>query len=206
MTRVGSDDYWQLVASQRRAIADRLDALPAESWDSPSWCAGWRVRDVLGHLVYLAEASTRSVSRDILRNGMRPDPALSKLATELGALPVPQLTVRLRAAAGGRFHIPVMPRDVVLGELAVHGADMFGFDAPAAALDPAELVPVLDAYRRFSRLAFHTTLARGRRLVATDADWSAGRGPELRGSANVLVLVLANRRQAMERVSGSDGG
>jgi uncharacterized protein (TIGR03083 family) len=176
-----------------------------EEWDGPSWCAGWRVRDVLGHLVFLAEASTRSAAGDILRNGMRPDPALSTLATELGALPVPQLTVRLRAAAGGQFHIPVMPRAVVLGELVVHGADMFGFDAPAATVDPAELVPVLDAYRRFARLAFHTRLAADRRLVAIDVDWSSGKGPELRGSANDLVLVLANRPQAMDRLSGSGG-
>jgi uncharacterized protein (TIGR03083 family) len=202
---MGGYEYWDLVASQRRALADRLDAMHPDAWDEPSWCAGWRVRDVLGHLVYLAEASTLSVAGDMLHNGIRPDPALSKLATRLGELPVPRLTARLRAAASGRFHIPVMPRAVVLGELVVHGADMLAFDAPTASLDPDSLIPVLDAYRRFARSAFHTTLARGCRLVATDAVWASGKGPELRGPASDLVLILANRPQALERVSGPSG-
>jgi uncharacterized protein (TIGR03086 family) len=34
-----------------RPLMSVVDAVPAESWTSPSPCSGWTVRDVLGHLI-----------------------------------------------------------------------------------------------------------------------------------------------------------
>ena len=51
------------VAEARVDLADRLALLPPEAWDADSLCAGWRVRDVIGHIVHLAETSRRSGRR-----------------------------------------------------------------------------------------------------------------------------------------------
>lgn len=32
-------------------LTDRIDAVPADAWGTPSTCAGWTVRDVVRHLV-----------------------------------------------------------------------------------------------------------------------------------------------------------
>jgi hypothetical protein len=83
-----------------------------------------------------------------------------------------------------------------------HAADMLrplGLDED---VDPSIVVPVLPVYRRLRRLAFQGESLRGVRLVATDADWTAGDGPELRGRAVDLLLFLANRHQAVEHLSG----
>jgi hypothetical protein len=61
---------------------------------------------------------------------------------------------------------------------------------------------VLDAYWRIGRFAFHAAPQRGRHLVATDLDWSRGRGPEVKGRAMDLLLLLANRRQVLGRLEG----
>ena len=43
------------VSNRFRAVAAgftaRVEAVPAGAWDNPSPCAGWRARDVVGHLV-----------------------------------------------------------------------------------------------------------------------------------------------------------
>ncbi|MEY2474061.1 MAG: hypothetical protein QOK28_3390 [Actinomycetota bacterium] len=116
-------DVWAQVAAQRRELADRVESLEPSQWDAESWCTGWRVRDVLGHLVHLAEATQVSITRDVVRAGGRPGRALSKIARRLGERPVPGLADRLRAAAGGRFHVLGTPAVVALGEVVVHGAD-----------------------------------------------------------------------------------
>jgi uncharacterized protein (TIGR03086 family) len=37
--------------SAHQPLLDVLDAVPADAWTSPSPCAGWTARDVVGHLV-----------------------------------------------------------------------------------------------------------------------------------------------------------
>ena len=42
-------------ARLRRQFADQMESLDETVWNSASWLEGWRVRDVLGHLVQGAE-------------------------------------------------------------------------------------------------------------------------------------------------------
>ena len=48
----------------------------------------------------------------------------------------------------------------------------------------------------------HAEPQRGRRLVATDLDWTKGSGPEVRGKAIDLVLLVSNRRQVLPCLEG----
>lgn len=195
-------DVWREVAGARLALADRIDQLPPSALDGPSWCGTWRGRDVLGHLVYLAEATQAGVWLDIVRLGPVPDRALDRRARQLGSLPVPDLTARLRAGVDGRFRVLGSPPGVVLGEVLVHGADLLRPAGADLEVDPAAVVPVLSVYRRIGRFAFHGSPASEVTLVATDADASIGSGPEVRGRAIDLLLLLANRRQAVADLDG----
>jgi uncharacterized protein (TIGR03083 family) len=195
-------EVWAEVAARRRELADRVESLEPNSWDAESWCEGWRVRDVLGHLVHLAEATQVSMARDIARAGGRPDRALSRIAHQLGDSPVAELADRLRAAAGGRFHVFGTPASVALGEVVVHSADALRPVGAELEAPVADAVAVLGLYRRIGRVAFHSAPVRGRRLVATDANWNSGKGPEVRGRATDLLLLLANRRQVVPLLEG----
>lgn len=46
-------------------LTQYLSLLPAESWQSPSACAGWEVGDVVGHLAWGAELYISAISRGI---------------------------------------------------------------------------------------------------------------------------------------------
>ena len=43
-----SDDIWPIVHHERAALAADLASLTEPQWTTPSLCAGWTVRDVLG--------------------------------------------------------------------------------------------------------------------------------------------------------------
>lgn len=194
-------DVRQEAARLRRQFADQIESLDETAWNSASWCEGWRVRDVLAHLVRGAEATYLSMTCDLLRGGFRPDHAVSKAAKRLGDVPVPKLADRLRVAGGG-FRLPGFPEAIALGDVLVHSADAFrpiGLDVDAP---PADAVPVLDAYWRRGQTVVHAAPHRGRRLVATDLDWMRGSGPEVRGRAIDLVLLVANRRQVLPCLDG----
>jgi uncharacterized protein (TIGR03083 family) len=197
-----SVDVWHEVAAQRVQLADRLEALGPGAADAPSWCEGWRVRDVLGHLVHLAEGSQLRMARAVLRHGPSPDRALAHEARVLGDRPVAELTARLRAGADHRFHVLGSPRVAALAELLVHGPDMLrplGYDL---AVDPQLPAAALGLYRRVARLAFHAAPAKGVTLVATDADAWLGSGPVVEGRAIDLLLLLSNRRQVIDQLTG----
>jgi uncharacterized protein (TIGR03083 family) len=195
-------DVWQEVPRLRRQFADQIETLDETAWNASSWCEGWRVRDVLAHLVLIAEATQLSMARNVLRSGLRPNRAASNAATRLGDTSVPELADRLRAAAEGRFHVLGSPAAVALGELLVHGPDALrpvGLDGDAP---PADAAPVLDLYWRMGRFIFRAAPQRRLRLVATDLDWTKGSGPEVRGRAIDLLLLVANRRQVVPRLEG----
>ncbi|MET9756213.1 maleylpyruvate isomerase N-terminal domain-containing protein [Streptomyces syringium] len=43
-------DIRTAIAAERRKPAALLDGLSADSWDAPTLCAGWRVREVAAHM------------------------------------------------------------------------------------------------------------------------------------------------------------
>ena len=196
-----SVDVGQETARLRRRFADQIESLDESAWNAPSWCEGWRVRDVLAHLVRGAEATYLSMTGDLLRGGLRPDRSVSKAAMRLADTPVPELAERLRTAEGG-VRPPGFPEAIGLGDVLVHSADAFrplGLDVDAP---PADAGPVLDAFWQRGRMIVHAAPHQHRRLVATDLEWSRGDGPEVRGKALDLVLFVANRRQVLPCLEG----
>lgn len=202
MSAATGSDFWATVKGYRHQLADQLETLRPDEWNTASRCEGWRVRDVVGHLVHLAEGTQVSIVRDVIRNGVLPDKALSAVAIRTGEGSPTTLVQRLRAASGGRFHVPGSPRAVVLGEVIVHGADALEPLGRSLSVVPSDATQVLDTYRRVGRLAFHTPSTANVRLVAIDSDWSAGTGPDVRGTTVDLVQLLANRTQVVNRLEG----
>jgi uncharacterized protein (TIGR03083 family) len=199
---MGTVDVWQATVRHRRQFAERIEALDETAWSTMSWCNGWLVRDVLAHLVQNAGRTYKSLILDLVRGGFGPDRAMSKAAKRLGNITVPDLAERLRWAADRQFHLPGSTESMGLADVLVHSADAFrplGLDVDAA---PAEAGPALDALWKSGRVVVHAVPHRDRCLVATDLDWTRGSGPEIRGKAIDLLLLVANRRQVLPDLDG----
>jgi len=194
---------WSWVAEERIALADRLAGLDAPAWDGPSLCAGWRVRDVVGHLVWLAEASRPSATIDILRQHRPPSAAIVRIGRREGRADPAELLDRLRRSADGRFVVITQPPVMALGEVLVHGSDALrpagGERRPADDLTGL----VADAYRGVG-FVFGARPAAKVRFTADDADWSVGPadGPEASGPGEAVLLALAGRPEGAADLSG----
>ncbi|HET6916362.1 MAG TPA: maleylpyruvate isomerase family mycothiol-dependent enzyme [Acidimicrobiales bacterium] len=186
----------------RLEFVDAVAGLSPDQWDVPSWCAGWRVRDVVGHLVSMRVTGQAELFWRIARTGFRPDRAVDRLARQFGDRPEAQLLEQLRDAGDEGFRLPGVPAELGLGDLLVHTADALrplGI-SPDPPVD--DVVVVLDVYKRWGRRVFHALPHQGVALVATDVEWRDGLGPEVRGKAIDLLLLVANRRQVIGCLDG----
>ena len=68
-------------------------------------------------------------------------------------------------------------------------------------IDPERLRTALD-FARFAPTIRGAWRARGVRLVATDLDWAHGKGPEVRGTGEALLMAMAGRRAALTTSTG----
>jgi uncharacterized protein (TIGR03083 family) len=189
-----TEQTWQVIEQRRLAIADLLDGLSVEQWESPSLCAGWRIRDVAAHLTVVGlPPSPGSLLADLVR-ARGSFHRLNTLATKRRAdRPTRQLVADLRRHAASR-KVPVVSNyRNVLFDLLVHGQDIavpLGLDLPMpldAAADGASRVWSMGwpfwARRRL----------RGLCLRATDVDWTVGSGAEVSGPIRGLLLLLTGR-------------
>jgi uncharacterized protein (TIGR03083 family) len=194
-------DVIEMACHERAEMADFLESLRPEQWDAPSLCAGWRVRDVVAHLVSYEEHGNADLLRNFVKARFRPGRLNDVARAEYGTRTPEELVAFLRdhlrpngvtAARGG---------GVGLVDALIHHQDMrrpLGMPRSIAAerleyaLPFAVTVPPLRGF-------WH---ARGVRLVADDLGWARGRGPEARGNAEAVLMVLAGRPRVASELTG----
>jgi uncharacterized protein (TIGR03083 family) len=204
--RLDVDAVWAAVDSERGGLCDLLESLADEEWDSPSLCAGWRVRDVAAHLA-LAQTSAATAAVEMVRAAGGFDRMIANSARRHAAVPTAQVIAEIRAMIGSRRTAPLVTHLEPLLDVLVHGQDMsvplgrrraMPVDAAATAATRAWTMrwPLSIAFRVRSRL-------RGLELVATDTDWAAGDGARVEGPIEALLLLLTGRTAAaLPRLSG----
>ena len=201
---MSTSQCWALVAGQRRDLADAVADLPGAAWDTPSLCAGWRVRDVVAHVVGNAEGAftVRRALPGLLAHRFNVAAWLYDDGRRRGAASPAELVARLRESAGNTFQPPGRKPADVLADVIIHGQDTFvplGIDrhAGAAAVLAALVIsvpqgPPLHTGRRAS----------GLRLRATDLDWEWGDGEEVTGTGEALLMAVTGRGAFVSRLSG----
>lgn len=199
-----TSNVWALVAGQRRLLADAVAGLPETAWDTPSLCAGWRIRDVVAHVLGNAEGAftARRALPGLLAHRLNIDAFLYDDARLRAAASPVELADRLRAAAVGTYRPPGRAPADVLADAVIHSHDVF---APLGIDRHAEPGAVLTALARSVRqkAAPHTgRRAAGLRLHATDLDWHWGQGEEISGTGEALLMALAGRGTFTAQLSG----
>ena len=191
------DEKWSVIARQRHAVAELLAALDEDDWERPSLCAEWRIRDVAAHLA-LTPQSPRIWH--ILALGLRArgdfDAVNRDLAVAHAGRPSAQLVAELRDLADSRRRPAITTLDNLLFDTLVHVQDVavpLGLHA-AMPLDAAR-----EGAERVWRMGWPfwaRRRLRGVHLTATDVDWTAGEGLEVRGPVQPLLLLLTGRSGA----------
>lgn len=194
-------DTMSLAHDERADLADLLGTLTPAQWEAPSLCAGWRVRDVIAHMFSYEELGMGGLVRRFVKGGVNSDRvnaagvcAYADRSTDaLIELVRHHLRPRgLTAAFGGRIALTdgvIHHQDIrrPLGQPRVIPADRL-----LTALSFARTAPPIRASRRI----------RGLTLVATDLDWSTGKGPLVEGPAESLLMAMAGRRGTAQELTG----
>ncbi|MCW2513439.1 MAG: hypothetical protein JWR11_2481 [Mycobacterium sp.] len=190
-----------LARDEREDFADFLAGLTPEQWDSPSLCAGWSVRDVAAHCVSFEGLTPGALTVRFLRGRLQTDRINALAVADLADRSTGQLITILRdnakphglgAGFGGR---------VALTDNMIHQQDIRRPLGLARTI-PVERLRVALDFVRFAPTIRGAWQVRGVRLVANDLDWSGGRGPEVRGTGEALLMIMAGRSDALADLDG----
>jgi uncharacterized protein (TIGR03083 family) len=197
------DESWTVIAEQRGAVADLLADLTDAEWDIPSLCAGWRVRDVAAHLALAPQPpGPFTMAAEAIRAGGRFHRLNHDIAVRHASRPGADLVTELRQHAGSRRLPAVTNYRNTLFDVLVHAQDI------AVPLERPLVMPIRAATAGATRVwtmgwpFWARRRLRAVRLVATDTDWSAGAGAEVRGPIAALLLLMTGRRAALPALSG----
>lgn len=186
---------WAYIDEQRADLADFLDKLTPEQWETPSLCPGWTVRQVVAHITH-STTNWGVLTLNLLRSGLRFDALMMRMARDDRRSPG-EITAALRAMVGGRRRPPGTAVADPLMDVLVHGQDIavpLGIQrtmpVPAAVV-AAERVWTMgfpfNAHKRFPNTKF----------TATDADFSVGQGEEIRTPIQDILMTLSGRRAGL---------
>ncbi|MFD3701842.1 maleylpyruvate isomerase family mycothiol-dependent enzyme [Nocardia sp. NPDC058658] len=181
-------------AQQRAETAEFLAGLDAESWDEPTLCEGWRVREVAAHLSMPYRTSLpRFVLGMIAARGN-----FDRLADRVARDDAARLsTTELVAAIGDNTEHPWKPPGGgfagALSHDVIHGLDITVALGHTDPLPLDRMRMVLDALNPRSVEYFSVDLG-GIALQATDLDFRYGEGEVVSGRAQDLLLVLCGRK------------
>jgi len=192
---------WPTIHAERKALASDLESLTDDRWATASLCGGWTVREVLGHMTATAAMTPPQFFARLLGAGFRFNAMTAKaIAHECEGTPADTLR-RFRDQVDATTH-PPGPVDTWLGETIVHSEDIrrplgIAHDYPVDAV-----TRVVDSYRKSNLLIGGKKRVAGLTLRATDADWTAGTGPEVSGPARGILLAVAGRGVAVDDLTG----
>jgi uncharacterized protein (TIGR03083 family) len=190
------------VAAEFVALAGLLESATEAQWDTPSLCAGWRVREVIAHMTMAARYSEEEFMAELRRYEFDFGRLSDEVAARDAELPASELVACLRSEVMRHWTPPGGGWHGALNHVVIHGLDVtVPLGVPRRSPDATILV-VLDDLTAGGVQARFATSIEGRSLQATDLDWSYGSGPALRGPAELLAVVMCGRKVPGGRLEG----
>jgi uncharacterized protein (TIGR03083 family) len=199
---VNDADLQPVVAAEFVALADLLESATDEQWDTPSLCAGWRVREVIAHMTMAARYPEERFMAELRRCEFDFGRLSNEIASRDAGLPVGELVANLRSEVMQHWTPPGGGYHGALNHVVIHGLDVTVPLGVSRRSPDHTIRIVLDDLTTGGVHEHFGTSVEGRSLQATDLNWSYGSGPALRGKAEDLALILCGRTIPAGRVEG----
>lgn len=192
---------WPIIHNERESLRGQLETLTDAEWATPSLCAQWTVRDVLGHMVATAKMTPGRFFGSLAGAGFRFNTMTARgVARETSGTPSETLAA-FRSVLTATTS-PPGPVEAMLGEVVLHGEDIRRPLGISHAYPGEAVVRVANFYKGSNLLIGSKNRISGLTLRATDADWSTGSGPTVSGPMLSLVLAMTGRRAALSDLTG----
>jgi uncharacterized protein (TIGR03083 family) len=179
------------LTAERREWLELCRDLHPDEWEKESLCQGWRVRDVVAHVV--------SIQVDWLQyftgNG---DKVNQKLVEKRRNLPIEILVEQLAGSLEPNRVVKFMSSGFLYDNW-VHQQDIRWVlgEIRQRSQDPERLLLILNGLKETA-----ARKKKGLAFSATDLDWQTGEGQMISGTAEALIMALADRPAALNQLSG----
>lgn len=191
----------ELARAERIDLANFLAGLTPEQWDARTLCTGWRVRDVVAHMIGYEDLRLAAFFPRVIKGGFNPNRINANRLDELDGRTPEQLLEMVRVSETPRSLTAGFGGRIALLDGIVHQQDIrrpLGMPREI----PGERMRVAMDFARWAPPIRGALRARGVRLVAIDLDWSRGSGPEVTGPAEALLMAMAARPCALADLEG----
>lgn len=194
-------DVWGMIHLERDRLDDLLASLREEEWEVPSLCRGWRVRDVVAHIVHTHLVTPCSLVGEWVSSGFSLDGRNARGVARRASLSPAALLQEYRATAYRTGAAPGRAA-LLLVETVVHGGDIAVPTGRRVEVAPKALVTVAELVRSTEAVLRGRTRAAGLELQASDVPWSAGAGPLVEGPLASIILALTGRGAGLDDLTG----
>jgi uncharacterized protein (TIGR03083 family) len=196
-------DVWGMARAERQQLADRLATLTDEEWERPTLCSGWTVRDVVGHMTAIGTMSAGIFFGGMARNRFSFDKFQGEGIRSNTEGKSPSQILAAFGATVDSHAKPPGPKLTVLGEILVHGEDIFRAEDQGYLNHPGDhVVAVADFYKRNRFPLKVKARIAGVTLRMTDSDWVYGSGPEVSGPGISILMAMVGRKVALGELRG----
>lgn len=135
---------------------------------------------------------------DLLAAGFSTDRVNRRLVERSKDMDVGDLVDALERSVRSGIVARLVP-SIALADVLVHHQDI---RRPLGRPRPIPSDRLLRVLEHPDPFAVSRRRTRGLRFVATDVSWSSGDGPEVRGTGEAIVMVMAGRTSVVEELSG----
>jgi uncharacterized protein (TIGR03083 family) len=191
----------EMARAEREDIAAFLDELSDEQWESPTLCEGWHVRDVVAHMFGYDELSAAGLVSQFAKGRLNVNRINQRMVGHVSGRSPDQLRALVRNHVEPRGLTAGFGGRIALTDNMIHHQDIRRPLGRSRRI-PTERVRAAMDFARYAPTIRGAWQARGLRLIADDLDWSFGRGLEVRGSGEALLMAMAGRPDALKDLSG----
>ncbi len=193
-------DLMAMARAERTELAEFLATLSPQQWEHDSLCAGWSIKDVVAHMISYEELGAVGLFERFARG--RVVRANQVGVDEYSSLTPEQLVSFLAAHVQPRGLTAGFGGMIALVDGTIHHQDIRRSLALPRTVPPDRLDRVLRLMPLNPRLGVPRRI-RGLRLRADDIDWTHGRGREVVGTGEALLMAMAGRPSVLGELSGA---
>lgn len=199
-------DVWPMIAIERGSLVDALADLPEDAWAQPSLCANWTVKDVAGHMAGTGFMTPGKFFGRLIGSGFSFDKFTAKeVAAQTAGKSPADIVATLRSQVDRR-NAPPGPTMAMLGEVIIHGEDIFRSRGAYREHKTEHVVAVADFFKKSNLIIGAKKRIDGVHLKATDTEWEytggAGTGQQVSGPIIAIVMAMTGRNAALDDLSG----
>ncbi|MBL1079275.1 maleylpyruvate isomerase family mycothiol-dependent enzyme [Nocardia sp. 2] len=186
-----------MIARERRELVELLRTLTPEQWQTESLCAGWRISDVVAHLLYEATPPARYVG-ELIRARGSVDRHNEHYIARGRTMTTEELLAAYEATVDSGLAARWAPR-IGLADTMIHQQDI---RRPLGATRRIPAPHLLTLLKHPDPTLHPRPRMRGLRFHATDVDWQHGTGPLVQGPGEAIFMAVAGRTIVLDELTG----